>query len=54
VGDDSITRFDKPKKGKRRNKKRISGGKGDPSAQGNPAQGSARHRQPRGREARNK
>lgn len=54
VGDDSITRFDKPKKGKRRNKKRISGGKGDPSAQGNPAQGSARHRQSRGREARNK
>ena len=54
VGDDSITRFDKPKKGKRRNKKRISGGKGDPPAQGNPAQGSARHRQSRGREARNK
>ena len=54
VGDDSITRFDKPKKAKRRNKKRISGSKGDPSAQGNPAQGSARHRQPRGREARNK
>ena len=54
VGDDSITRFDKPKKAKRRNKKRISGGKGDPSAQGNPAQGSARHRQSRGREARNK
>ncbi len=54
VGDDSITRFDKPKKAKRRNKKRISGGKGDPSAQGNPAQGSARHRQSSGREARNK
>ena len=54
VGDDSITRFDKPKKGKRRNKKRISGGKGDPPAQGNPAQGSARHRQSSGREARNK
>ncbi len=54
VGDDSITRFDKPKKAKRRNKKRISGSKGDPSAQGNPAQGSARHRQSRGREARNK
>ena len=54
VGDDSITRFDKPKKAKRRNKKRISGSKGDPSAQGNPAQGSARHRQSSGREARNK
>ena len=54
VGDDSITRFDKPKKGKRRNKKRISGSKGDPSAQGNSAQGGARHRQSHGREARNK
>ena len=53
VGDDSIPRFDKPKKGKRRNRKRKGGSQDNPAAPSS-GHGGGRHAGPRSRDARNK